>query len=458
MSLRTICDVFFLDFRFRIYVSIFVVASLLLCGVLSFNLECNVGTSCEVEGIVVTSPNSTVTSINEKDSEFYKGQEIEHLLIRDQTVNFMFVGIEIFFPNLNWLEVSRSNLKSIKQWDLKPFKKIQGLDLSGNLLQSLDGDVFEFNPELMIIDLSANELHYIGKNILVPLTQLEQVDFSNNDCIDRLSFRDGIESLATEIANECSLENISKYQSSSRDLRSLNLQCRFPKYSEISTENLNGRLCQAEGLVNPSPNQTVVTLNGETNSVYDKVSILYIRDRIVKYMPIGMEKFFPHIKTILVFAVKLKAIVQSDLKPFAELETIYIWKNDVEILEDNVFEFNKDLQKVDMSFNKISELNQNIFKPLTKLVEVNFESNKIETLDSNLFEHNPEIRSINFSDNLLKIVGQELLKPLAKLEAAMFEHNFCVDKIANGGETDQLIEDFKTSCTIEAVNQNQNEV
>lgn len=322
------------------------------------------------------------------------------------------------------------------------------------MLQTLNSDLFELNRKLQVIDFSGNELMLIGENILLPLNYLESADFTSNDCVDRLAAREEIQSLVAYMERECSSPDISKYLRSPTDLRSVNLECSFPNYSEISTENLHGRGCVINNLINPSPNQTVVSVNGGNDTVYDHVKLLFFRGKTVKYLPIGIGKFFPHLKTLIVLKTKLMSITQSDLKQFSKLESIYVWTNIIESIDDNLFELNPEVQRIDFGMNRIKVLGENIFKPLAKLEDVSFWVNNIETLDTDLFKHNPEIRSLDFSDNKIRSVGEDIFKPLTKLQTASFARNICCHKNAESQiEISELIADIITHCTIIATNQ-----
>lgn len=413
----------------------------------------NLPPACDVPNLVVKSKGERVTSLNENSPEYYEAlnitEKIVHLIIMDQTVNYMPSGVDAFMPTMTKLVIIRSTLKSIEQSDLKPFGDLRELDLSENLIQTLEGDLFEHNLKLQLMDLSGNGLMYIGAEILTPLIYLAAADFSSNECIDQMAFTEELQRLINEIGKECSSRDIAKFLPSTTDQRSLDLVCRFPKYnSEISIENLAGRMCEINNLINPSPNQTVISVNGQTDVVFVNVSILNISGRSVKYMPIGIEKFFPHIKTLIVFRAKLQAITQSDLKNFPELDTIHIYNNNLKTIDSNLFEFNPKIQKINMNVNSLRSLDQGLFKPLPLLEEVIFGQNSIETLDSNLFEFNPEMRMIDFSDNHLKIIGEHLLTPLKKLEKATFFNCACVNKNAeNQMEIEEIIAEFKTHCT-----------
>lgn len=113
-------------------------------------------------------------------------------------------GVEKFLTQLEVLVIAGTGLKSITSSDLKPFELLKELYLNDNELAMLDSDLFEFNPEITIVNFNTNQLKQIGHDLLVPLTHLQKIAFNGNDCIDmKADNAFELAALMTELREKC---------------------------------------------------------------------------------------------------------------------------------------------------------------------------------------------------------------------------------------------------------------
>ena len=118
--------------------------------------------------------------------------------------------------------------------------------------------------------------------------------------------------------------------------------------------------CYVTGLTITSEYQTVTSVNGRTNR-HDCQGLL-IADQTVNFLPQGLEKFFPNIKSIWITNSKLKKITKNDLKPFKALMDLWLSNNDIVELDGDLFEFNRKLNAFSMEGNsKLKHVGEGIF-------------------------------------------------------------------------------------------------
>lgn len=156
----------------------------------TFDLKCDEKTEdwyvvgsvklCSVQGLEITSPNEEITSVNGRTTP----SDLDALYIWGQNMNFFPKGIVKFFPKLKALTVFGSKLKSVKQKDLKYLTKLISLNLSYNVIDTLEMNLFKFNQKLKNIELNGNKLKYVDEDLLNGLNDLQTVFFQNNFCID----------------------------------------------------------------------------------------------------------------------------------------------------------------------------------------------------------------------------------------------------------------------------------
>ncbi|CAG9810640.1 unnamed protein product [Chironomus riparius] len=104
--------------------------------------------------------------------------------------------------------------------------------------------------------------------------------------------------------------------------------------------------------------------SGKTNS--DVVGF-YVYSKTINYFPRCLETFFKNIKAIQIDNCNLKEVHQEDLKPFPNLVELYLRFNELEVLEEGLFDFNPDLEYIYIWNNKIVHIAPNVFDHLSKL-------------------------------------------------------------------------------------------
>lgn len=196
-------------FLCRAFLLVCLTTAATFCNVFAFDLKCRVETSTHdgkkfneyrCDGLVVTADNTTVTSVNGNSSPDANRQILS---IQRQTLHYLPKGIAKLFPGLLSLDISDSDLKSLKQADLKPFTKLQELALVSNDLETLDDNLFAFNTELVFVNFSFNKIKIVGEGILTPLTKLQSALFKGNDCIDASGTKGDFTALKNTFKSQC---------------------------------------------------------------------------------------------------------------------------------------------------------------------------------------------------------------------------------------------------------------
>jgi len=104
-----------------------------------------------------------------------------------------------------------------------------------------------------------------------------------------------------------------------------------------------------------------------TSKTNDDVAGLYLYNKVVNYFPKNLEKFFKILKLIYINGCGLKEVHQEDLKPFVDLVFLYLGNNAIEIIEQDLFAYNPNLDFISFDNNKIVHIDSNVFDNLDKL-------------------------------------------------------------------------------------------
>jgi hypothetical protein len=115
-----------------------------------------------------------------------KNKDVESLQIINGKLYKIPSGIEKFFPNLRLLWLQGSNLSSLSSTDLQ-FPSLIAFRVSNSKLKTVDGNLFENNPNLNYIALDFNQIKNVGYNLLTGLKYLKEVNFRINPCISTLA-------------------------------------------------------------------------------------------------------------------------------------------------------------------------------------------------------------------------------------------------------------------------------
>lgn len=138
---------------------------------------------CAVQKLIITRDNQTIEAINGLHYQKYSTEDVLTVRIIDQVVHYMPLELSHQFPRLTVLKIWSSGLRSFTQRNIRDMKYLTDLSLSGNYLETLDSNIFEFNQRITTIDFTRNRLKHIGSNLLQPLKNLIFADFYHNYCI-----------------------------------------------------------------------------------------------------------------------------------------------------------------------------------------------------------------------------------------------------------------------------------
>lgn len=135
--------------------------------------------------------------------------------------------------------------------------------------------------------------------------------------------------------------------------------------------------------VNNNPNITskeLAKVNSKTGQHIDGYNdddkiYFHVENKTINYFPNGLEKLFSDLIGIIIISSHLKEIHQIDLKPYSKLIRLYLPGNDIEVLEDGLFDFNSELKYIALSSNKFIHIHPKVFDKLPNLISLYMDSN-----------------------------------------------------------------------------------
>lgn len=145
-------------------------------------------------------------------------------------------------------------------------------------------------------------------------------------------------------------------------------ECEFIWYDtgcKVTTGLINRR---NDAIVTNTSGAQIWMKNKEAVKSFDARSVL------IRYFPQNLHHFFPN---LIEFFIEhgLREIHKEDLQPYPKLIKLYLSYNELEVLEENLFQYNLELKLVFLDGNRIRYVHPNIFDHLSNLNYLGFHDN-----------------------------------------------------------------------------------
>lgn len=204
-----------------------------------------------------------------------KNENVDGVTFEDCKITKVPQGLTKIFPNLKFLSVFNSKLKTVEYEDLKEYSAVREFEFGSNEIEYLPGDLFTGMRNLELISFNDNKIQIIEPNLLDGLHKLKFVSFAKNRCIDLLYHCDDNYKNAT--LEEIKREFYVTYSNS--PLRNI-----FDKIQKLKFEN---QKLQAENL--PILNESLAFISSPScpeNGVFEDFSRMIkneeLKDFIIK--------------------------------------------------------------------------------------------------------------------------------------------------------------------------------
>lgn len=132
-------------------------------------------------------------------------------------------------------------------------------------------------------------------------------------------------------------------------------------------------------------------------------------------------------KNICLGYISSTSINRSDMEKMNDCTSIDMSSNQIESIEECLFEGLKELESLNLDHNKLKSLPEGVFNDLVALMRLSIESNSLEALSEDLFEFNMNLVHIGLSNNKLRTISPTMLNNLNNLRSVSFHGNVCID-------------------------------
>lgn len=311
---------------------------------------------CTALSLNITTENVEVTKILGNQISSYKSSDVKWLSFESCVINFIPIGIEDLFNNIQFLDISKVDLLKLTQNDMKQFPNIRFLWSIDNELTELELETFDYNHKLIYIDFSKNRikyLNYLMTSRIISRNGLAYINvrFEDNDCIylsdDTLRYGD--------------------FGEFEKCIREDEIFCHYYDFTDCVVEDTKEFL-----MIEKTKIIGNIDGDGHDDSNITKVSVT--TSNYTKIPEIFGEKFWnlEHFE----FHGKIKNLYPENLQKFKNLKKLNLAANQIGSLTSDTFVFNLKLEVIDLSSNRISTIGISTFAILRNLTTLILNNNQ----------------------------------------------------------------------------------
>jgi Leucine rich repeat len=182
-------------------------------------------------------------------------------------------------------------------------------------------------------------------------------------------------------------------------ISAINIECDYMMWSHVGDF---GHLytCEVKNITDIE-DKSIETVSGTHLDGKSDVDVQEINFRCylnncheLDYIPENIHKHFPNFIGLLFDECKIKDLSGDELKNYANLESIVIYKSPLENIPGNLFQNNSKLKYLNFSKNKITKVGSNLLKGLDQLYEAWFGGNTCIRLVVDRYEDKSEMLAL----------------------------------------------------------------
>lgn len=322
--------------------------------------------------------------------------------------------------NVDEIDMSSNFIASIGPETFGQISKVKKIQMANNLLSVLSGDSFQKLPELRDIDLANNQLSELPPRIFQSNALLENLSLQNNSLriisqdifkgLDHLRYLNLSHNSLTSSAALSSLTQIEILDISHNRLTELDVKL-FSKFSALRELFLGNNL--------------IHTIQMDSSKLGINLQVVDLSYNKLSYL----GKIFEEASKLKVLKVDNNMI--QDLESFVltceSLIEVSLHQNQL-ITVPKFLKECKQLQALDLSYNKIGSLSSSAFSGIRNLINLNLGGNQIATVSNKTFANiSSELKTLNLANNRIENIERLAFVGLTKLSNLRLDGNQLTD-------------------------------
>ena len=334
------------------------------------------------------------------------------------------VPSELNLKKLRKLSLLGNRITTVEENDFVHLTRLEYIDLSKNLIRSVSSQAFQYLNDLRVLNLATNSINKqsdLNFNLLRNQLQLDILDLSDNR-INFFPFQ--------LLINQKNLKKLYLDYNQIDELTNEMLQS-LESVEELSISfNLINEL--KDGLFYYNQNLKLINLHAnKIQSVNDNVFIGCSENLL------GLDLSYNDLVELPRLVLPKLIILNLSLNQFKELNRnhfinlpslLYLnlsnsfVSNELNQIPSSIFNYNKQLEFLDLSGNELESVEIGAFKNLS-LIRINLSKNKLKELDLSTFEDLANLEHLDLSMNELIYIKNGAFYELPKLRTLNLSKN-----------------------------------
>lgn len=347
------------------------------------------------------------------------------------------------------LVISKNIVRELPVATFHDFQQLKTLDLSRNLLSSLNSDAFTGLENILTsLDLSQNRISNLAGAPLT-LVSLEKLDLSDNHLteVSRNSFNMLVSLKHLNLSGNIHLSNLPNVvlhklqklevidlsyggvKSLSVEFLSKCLALRFINLAHNTIPDVT------ESVFANMPNITEIDLSYNNITAIKPgafVNLMNIKKLLLKHNQLSSFKgeFFNTGTSLEVLDIsenQLSYLFPSSFRIHPRLREIYASKNKFNFFPAELITNLQFLEYIDLSNNELKTVEELDFARLPRLRTLHLYNNQLESISDMAFHNSSQLQVLDLSYNKLERLGDRTFEGLVRLEMLNLEGNSLVD-------------------------------
>lgn len=206
--------------------------------------------------------------------------------------------------------------------------------------------------------------------------------------------------------------------------------------------------CRIYNVNTTTDNETITSANGNHLKGFNNNMVMAFEahsENNFVFPPLGLGVVFPNLNSFTLFDVGLKLIRRAHFKDMENVKFLYLARNQIETLPEDVFYDLPRLECLELDGNLIKILPENLLENCQLLTHFRADHNLFETLPETFFDLNDDLIEVSLRDGKLEAIQVDFTK-FTKLREVYLEGNPCTNQIfVTIFDMKDTIEEFQNS-------------
>ncbi|XP_058123482.1 uncharacterized protein LOC131294639 [Anopheles ziemanni] len=138
----------------------------------------------------------------------------------------------------------------------------------------------------------------------------------------------------------------------------------------------------------------------------------------MKWIPKQLLHSFPNVEILHLENLQTKTVKSEALRNGTRIKRLYLGKNNIEALDDDVFDGLHSVEHISLAENRLAALPPTLFQQTRKLKTLTVAGNNLERIEDGTFQLTTELKYVNISNNKVNFFRLALIPSLLDIDVS----------------------------------------